>query len=482
MLKIKYHKNIEKEIAKAENLLADKNFIIFNDGFPIDNCEIELYKNNDKNNFNFNLNLKTKLNPEQITFKKLGLNENFKIVSSKETYIVPAKGTTKISAKSFVQSENIKGELSTLHSELFPLESDSFFRLILKIEESYLTTIFLGSEYSCNEIHYSLGLINIEIENSFFHIYRYTKNEINYLAIECLNKINFQLFRDTCETTLKSIGFLTGNWYQKEHYFFSYKSLCFEEPLAFYYCFFGNSVISNQEIINPQQYRSFINIDTNNIPKLTPLLFPEETLSRLITQIKSKPELERTIELIIEGNEIESPLIKCSIFSVALETVTSLIQSENKTYFEPIKNTKKLNPVLKELQSIIDKEKANFTELEYNILSKKITYLNTPFNKDKFLLSYKLYNIDLPQKLELLLNTRNKYLHGKTPYEEGLLKAKIKELHLEADRLHMLVSILILKYIGYRGHIKNQAGYRLENKKYYDEDNIEINESAFYVI
>ncbi|MCW2118634.1 hypothetical protein [Flavobacterium sp. 7A] len=205
-------------------------------------------------------------------------------------------------------------------------------------------------------------------------------------------------------------------------------------------------------------------------------------MSILITQIKSKPELERTIELIIEGNEIESPLIKCSIFSVALETTTSLIQLENKIFFAPIKNTKNLNSVLKELQSIIDKEKTNFTELEHTVLLKKITYLNTPFNKDKFLLSYKLYNIELPQKLELLLNTRNKFLHGKTPYEEGLLKTKIKELHLEADRLHMLVSILILKYIGYKGHIKNQAGYRLETKNYYDEDNIEINESAFYCI
>ncbi|MCW2118633.1 hypothetical protein [Flavobacterium sp. 7A] len=275
MLKRKYHKNIEKEIAKVENLLADKNFIILNDSFPIDNCEIELSKNNDKNNFDFNLKLKTKLNPDQITFQKLGLNENFRVVSNNVTYIIPAKGTTKISAKSFAQSENIKGELSTLHSELFPLELNSFFRLLIKIEESNLTTIFLGSEYSCNETHYSLGLINIEIENRIFHTYRYKKNEINYLVIECLNEINFQLFRNICETTLKSIGFLTGNWYQKEHYFFSYESLYFEEPSTFYYCYFGNSVISNQEIINPQQYRQFINTDCQDYPKLTPLLFPE---------------------------------------------------------------------------------------------------------------------------------------------------------------------------------------------------------------
>jgi hypothetical protein len=275
---------------------------------------------------------------------------------------------------------------------------------------------------------------------------------------------------------------LTGNWYQKEHYFFAYKSPDFEGMSTFYYCFFGNSVISNQEIINPQQYRSFINTDPENYPKLTPLLFPEQTLSKLITQLKSKPELERTIELVIEGNEIESPLIKCSIFSVALETIITLIHSENKSFFKPLKQTEKLESLLLELQSIIDKNKKGFTDLELTILSKKITYLNTPFNKDRYLLAYKLYNIELPEKLQLLLNTRNKFLHGKTPYEEGLLKTKIKELHLEADRLHMLVSILILKYINYKGHIKNQAGYSLETKKHFDEIDIEINESAFYLI
>jgi hypothetical protein len=68
------------------------------------------------------------------------------------------------------------------------------------------------------------------------------------------------------------------------------------------------------------------------------------------------------------------------------------------------------------------------------------------------------------------------------PYEEGDLKNKIKELHLEADRIHMLVSILILKYVGYVGHIKNQAAYRLETESFYNETERQTEESAFYTI
>jgi hypothetical protein len=47
MLRRKYHKNIEKEIAKIENLLADKEFIILNESFPIDKCQTRSSKSPD---------------------------------------------------------------------------------------------------------------------------------------------------------------------------------------------------------------------------------------------------------------------------------------------------------------------------------------------------------------------------------------------------------------------------------------------------
>lgn len=114
-------------------------------------------------------------------------------------------------------------------------------------------------------------------------------------------------------------------------------------------------------------------------------------MSALVSVLKSKPALERAIELLVEGNEIKSPLIRCSIFSVALETVVSLVHSENKEFFKPIKRTEQLTPILQAFQAIVDREKSNFSDLEYSSLSKKVTYLNTPFNKDKFVLAFELY-------------------------------------------------------------------------------------------
>lgn len=482
-MKEKIQKNIENEIQIISSFLLSETFLVeHSEEFPLNNSEITLTKVQEKNNVDFELKLKTSQNPNEVTFKKLGFNTDFKLISDKNIFQIPARSANRLVRKSFFRTNNLKGEFGTIYSEKFPIKSNSIFRSILNIGKESLTTIFLGHEYSCGENHYALGLIVLEIDNLVFHVYRHSQKDYNLLVIECLNKTDLETFKNISELTLKSIGFLTGNWHQKEQFIFSYDSSDFENTETLYYESLGDSIISNHEIINPSEFKSFMETESEKRPLLTPLLFPEKILSKLVRDLKTKPELERTIELLIEGNGINSPLIKCSNFHVALETIVGLINSENKKFFEPIKSTENLELLKEELQTITSSKKENFSELEFDSLVKKITYINTPFNKDKFLLAYDFYKIELSENLKKLLNNRNKFLHGKTPFKEGILKTKMKELNLEADRIHMLVSILLLKYSNYKGHIKNQAAYRLQTKRYYEEPELEINESVFYRI
>ncbi|MES2862997.1 MAG: hypothetical protein V4666_02675 [Bacteroidota bacterium] len=476
-----YRKNIESELKRMSSFLLNEDYVFEHPNFPINKCKLNLSKDIDKDVIDFKLQINSTIFPNDITFKKLGLNITSKIKSKQEFLYIPEKGVTQILAKTFIPTEILKGEISSIYTASFPLKHNSFFRLIFKINEKYGLTNFLGSAYWCGKINYSLGLVILEIDNNTFHVYRHRENEKTYLVIEVLNEISFDNFKISCDSIQKSIAFLNGNYHQDGHFFFSYSSANFEEIGSLYYKNFSNSVISDFELINPQQYRSYMEKPGENL-KLTPLLFPENTLSNLVNFVKSKPQLERTIELIIYGNEIRSPLIRCSTYSVALETIVSLVHSENKSVFKPLKKSKKIGKILLELQTVIDNSKSELSEQEFNFLSKKITYLNMPFNKDKYLLAFDFYNIQLPEYLKKLLNTRNLFFHGKTPYEEGELNTRIQELHLEADRIHMLVSILVLKYVGYKGHIKNQAGYRVAMKNIYEDLNIENDESAFYRI
>lgn len=476
-------KNIRSEINLIENFLADESFRIeHKSNFPINNCQFLLSKKENNNYVEYFLKSRNEFFYDQITFKKLGFNEDFKIISKKNNFIVPSKSINNIKGKRSVSSNELKGKLSTIYSESFPVESESIFRLILKTEIEHLTTMFLGAKYVCDEIHYSLGLVRLEIDSIVYHVYRHKINGENYLIIESLKNVGFSNFKKVCQLFVKSIGLLTGNWFQRENYIFAYTSLEFKEVTGVYYESLGDSVISNHEIINPNQFRNYMSDDYDEKQKLTSLLFPEEKMSDFIIELKSKSELERTIDLIIEGNGIGQPLIRCSVFSVAMETIVALIHKENKLFFEPLKSSPALKSLKTSFRLSINEKKDEFNELELKSLNKKVDYLNTPFNADKYLLAYKFYSIDLAENLIKLLKTRNLFFHGKTPYEEIDLKTKTKELNLDADRIHMLVSILILKYFNYSGHIKNQAAYRLETEKYYEEVEFETNESVFYRI
>jgi hypothetical protein len=477
------HKDISKEIEEIKNFGKEETFTILSDNSLVNDLSITLNKDVDRKVINFEMPTNFSIFYQDLTFKKIGFDQEIKIFSQTKHYIIPSLGITSLTSSFFTDIKNLKGEISTVHSENFPIEKREFFRLVLKSNKEYSITKFLGSRYTCAEVHYSLGLTIINVENVEYHLFRHSQRTENshYLVIECHNKTNFDSFKNVCESILKSIGFLTGNWYQNEHYFFSYLSVAFDNPIGIYYTYFGDSIVTNFEITNPQQFRSYIE-DENNKQLLSPLLFPETTLSNLISLINSKPELDRAIELVLEGNDIGSPLIRCSTFSVALETVVSLISSENKTFFKPLKQTEKVKAAIASLRTALKNSKQNLTNEEYSFLEKKLIHINTSTNKDKFLRAFKLYNIDLPKSLLEVLNTRNYFFHGKTPYEEGMLKSNLKELHLEADRIHLITAILILKYSGYRGHVKNQAGYRIQLNKMAKELDDKIDESAFYRI
>jgi len=274
---------------------------------------------------------------------------------------------------------------------------------------------------------------------------------------------------------------LTGNWLKGEHFYFTYSSNCFENKSSIYYVYTGNSILNNFEIINPREFKTFINSDKEDY-KLEKILFPEKILSTIITSIIQKTEYERTIELLIEGNTAITPLVRASVFSVALETITSLINKDNKSYFQTLKQTNEIKSIIDDIREFVDSKKHTLQEEEYSFLLKKINSITNPPNKNKYLRSFELFKINLPTELKKLLDTRNKFFHGKTPYPEDSYKNKVKDFNLEADRLHMLVSILLLKYAGYKGHIKNQAGFRINSSDYFLETKITFNESPFYTI
>jgi len=480
------HKAIISDLERTNYFLHKQTFSVKHKLiYPITDSELVIIKNEKKNYFDFDLNLKNELTTEFFNFKELGFNEDFEIVSDKQNFIIPSKSISQINSSTFGSFVKLKGEFTVIHSKEFDRFKKSHFRLIIEVHETHLTTIFSGEGYKCDDNIYGHGLTKLNIEDKEYHVFRCKKGEKNYLIIECCDKTEFIKFKNVCDLVLRVIGFLTGNWYQEEYFIFSDYAFNSSHERPFYFESLEKSVKTNREIINPSEYKEFLKASERKESLLTDHFFPASIFSKLIESLLIKTELERAIELLIEGKASSSAIIRCSIFYVALETVTSLIEKENKQFFEPINNKAVLEPIKKKMQAIVDETKTEFSKLEYEVLSKKIMYLNTPFNQDKMLRAFELYKIGLTKRLLNILNNRNQFFHGKTPYSENLIKTKTKELNADADRINMLVSILILSYVGYKGHIKNYAGYGLATERSYNEmveNTIGPVESIYYKI
>ena len=60
---------------------------------------------------------------------------------------------------------------------------------------------------------------------------------------------------------------------------------------------------------------------------------------------------------------------------------------------------------------------------------------------------------------EEALLKRNDFLHGRIPFEDEDESKKDQELRYITYKLHFLVSILILKYAGFEGFVKNNPRF-----------------------
>ena len=78
---------------------------------------------------------------------------------------------------------------------------------------------------------------------------------------------------------------------------------------------------------------------------------------------------------------------------------------------------------------------------------------------------FELYRIKLNKDDLEILNHRNKFLHGTSPFSEKELKEKDYEIKFIIARLNYMINSLMLKYIGYSGHIINYPAWIQFNRK-----------------
>jgi hypothetical protein len=99
------------------------------------------------------------------------------------------------------------------------------------------------------------------------------------------------------------------------------------------------------------------------------------------------------------------------------------------------------------------------------ILESKISDINKPTNSKKLSVPFEIYKLKLNKDDLNILNHRNKFLHGTSPFSEDELINKQDELNFIIARLNFMLNSLMLKYVGYKGHIINYSAWIQFNRK-----------------
>lgn len=372
-----------------------------------------------------------------------------------ETFSFHQKSIVKINF-TFNIPQIINLTIKNFHSGFLSDYDNKFHRLIIPIEKDIDFEIFTTKTLKIENETYFSGLVETIIDDYKYHIFKY-KNENNkkiFFIIEGQEKQSFINFKKSCHSITTSIGFLTGILLQNQNFFQSSELIEFCKIENTYYEKKDNNIFNKNYITNPSHFIDYLE-NIKQVEKYKEFSNPLslDFFSNLCSKIKNNNVFSRSCQLIIESYSVKQKLTEAGILSIALETITNLVYEENKERMNPISDKKLSQKIRAELKETLLNYNNVVTPEGMQILISKINELNRPTNSKKLSYPFDYYKIKLNEKELEILNHRNKFLHGTSPFNEEELESKEQELLIIIAHLRFMVNSLLLKYVGYKGHI-----------------------------
>jgi len=406
--------------------------------------------------------------PQTIQLKELNSGEDYKTIWKKTdrgfsiSFNVPSdsslnifreglivddlKFNTKINKEIYFQSFISRGqpeenyikttcELDSFKSQSFIDKKQYYLRYLLPLNNKNFTfhnhikeDNELYETYKSSTISISSEIISILLQQTTLNIFIY-KNENKYIIIDSTDKLNYDTFHQMSFSILIPLGFVTGYAPFDEAYIFAYEDKEMKEIAGFQYS--GDLISSMKFSFSPINSNAFAwshKIGKHKVEeyrnKLKPMALP--VFEKLCNETYQNPQLLHALQILLES----------SSYNTFTKVICQYAVLEKLKFFfvEKLSNKKELKKI-----------KTNEEELKY---------------------SFRLLSIPLSSKDEATIEFRNKFLHGEEyniynykngKYKDWLVDEINQDTFFLSIRLDMLISQLILKYIGYEGYIVNHT-------------------------
>lgn len=470
-----FEKSVYWSVKSIENMHSENAFKANLDGYPLHGCTA-LTKKNEEFECKFILD-KIHGNDYLEDSEKFGLYEKIILSKNGDNYVI-----NKNSIISFNITLSSPQVITAITTNFQTHDNDFFNNKILRLcIISDIEPEFSSFETKRLKINQSIifsGLLEINIEGKNYHVFK-DKNEYNnrhFIFIDSVEENNFDEFRANTKAILLAFAIITGNLFQNDIYYqvIHHDNVTLADATAYYKE--EKSIYTNNALFNPYRFMEYIKDIKYKLPDGFSAMLPRNIFNNLCNSLLNSNEFARCCLLTLEGNESKFSLLKASIYSIALETITSIVYEENKSKLNPIQDKKLFDKIKTKLNLVIDEYNAFIPEYANTILKAKFNDLNKPTNSKKLSFPFEFYNVKLSDNDLKILNHRNKFLHGALPFKEAEIKSKGHELDYIIAKLRFMTYALILKRVGYHGHIINFPSWLQYNRKK------EITEHLFLII
>ncbi|WP_218597736.1 hypothetical protein [Polaribacter sp. NJDZ03] len=339
-------------------------------------------------------------------------------------------------------------------------------RLVLPLKNTIDFSFSLENiiiDYKYKSVIHTREATEIIINKNIFLLFKAKKkitefSDRDYLVLECKTKMSYSEFSEYCFSILISFGFITGNFINNDGYFLQYENNEMKDVVGVAYRQMRGSIKCHFSPIysNPFGYiheKEKASLYQNKVRTLNLKEF-----SNLCQYCHLNNDIKSVLLLLIEVHT-QTLVSGPGILSIALETLSKVLYEENKSTLAPIKNKSISKKLRKELLKTLENFKDEIDLEGKEIIKSRIDQINQRTNRDKLLIPFKILDIPIYLSDIEAIEQRNAFLHGKTPMIREITTKSINEedklIYYLYLKLYVLVSSILLKYIGFDNLVVN---------------------------
>lgn len=421
----------------------------------------------------------TMVDPPQVSGvlhkESYGLHRQLSLKRETENIAIAKNSVFDFSTRFPYKPQILKGRFSQANLIVPSEYKNSYNRLILKIDDDqFIGPLDLlmrtGTQLYDHEkfnVHPSLmgpsfrtggGCTEVIIENKRYHLYSI---DDSISLIDGIDREDLEVFKQKAEIMRIALAILSGKFYGGQCNYITSDNPDFKNIEGVWYEIERGTILSNRRVIDLHFFRTTFEEKEDYETKYKPVDKPVDTafFSNLCNALSSNEDLLHAAELVISGMGNSDPVQQGALYSVALETLTATLGNTTGKDLRPVDDDAVFQSLKSDFLNVLGNYNAGISPEGITILQKKIDSLNSPANQDKLTRTFGLHGINVTDEDKNAIKNRNKYLHGRSPLNRTLQF----ELMQISQRLHTLIVALLLKSVGYSGHIINLDAYAYIN-------------------